>query len=215
MPHDSERQKAVLAELGWEPSAAAAHVGVAASGGVVTLTGHVTTHAEKHAAETAAVRVKGVKAVAEGLEVRLAPDMDRSGDAIAAAAVDRLAWGVSVPYDSVKVKVEKGWITLSGLVGWWYQEDAAEQDVRRLPGVRGVSNQATIKPKVNTLNVSGDIEHALHRTWFDPKPVHVGAEGGTVKLSGTVHSMHDRQVAAETAWSAPGATYVANDIAVI
>lgn len=215
MSQDSELQKAVLAELGWEPSVTAAHIGVAASAGVVTLTGHVTTYAEKHAAETAATRVKGVKAIAEELEVRLASNMSRSDDAIASAAVDRLAWDVSVPYDSIKVKVEKGWVTLSGQVEWWYQKDAAEQDVRRLLGVLGVSNHITIKPKVNALNLSNDIEHALHRSWFDPKTVHVSAENGTVRLTGTVSSMHDREIAGITAWSAPGATYVENDLAVI
>jgi osmotically-inducible protein OsmY len=205
----------VLAELGWEPSVTAAHIGVAASAGVVTLSGHVNSYAEKHAAETATARVKGVKAVAEKLEVRLASNMDRSDDAIAAAAVDRLAWDVSVPFDSVKVKVEAGWVTLSGQVDWWYQKDAAEQDIRRLLGVLGVSNQTTIRTKVDALNVSDDIKHALNRSWFEPKTVHVSAEGGKVRLTGTVRSIHDRQVAAETAWGAPGATYVENDLTVI
>lgn len=215
MSHDSDLQQAVLAELSWEPSVTAAHIGVTASGGVVTLTGHVKSYAEKHAAETATARVKGVKAVAEEIEVRLAFDTNRGDDAIAAAAVDRLAWDVSVPYDSIKVKVEKGWITLSGQVDWWFQKDAAEQDVRRLHGVLGVSNTTTIKPKVNAMGVSDDIKHALHRSWFDPNTIHVNADGGTVRLSGTVHTMHDRQIAAETAWAAPGATYVENNIAVV
>ncbi len=124
MSHDSDLQQAVLAELGWEPSVTAAHIGVAASAGVVTLTGHVRNYAEKHAVETAAARVKGVKAVAEELEIRLDAGTSRGDDAIAAAAVDRLAWDVSVPYDSVKVKVEKGWLTLSGQVNWRYQKAA-------------------------------------------------------------------------------------------
>ena len=215
MSHDSELQQAVLSELGWEPSVTAAHIGVAASAGVVTLTGHVKTYAEKHAAETAAARVKGVKAVAEELEIKFDTGMSRTDEAIATAAVDRLAWDVSVPYDSVKVKVEKGWVTLSGQVNWKYQKEAAEQDVSRLFGVLGVSNQTTIKAKVDTSNLSDDIKHALHRAWFDPKTVDVSAEGGRVKLTGTVHSMHDRLMAGDTAWAAPGATHVENDIAVI
>lgn len=215
MSHDSELQQAVLAELNWEPSVTAAHIGVTASGGIVTLTGHVQSYAQKHAAETATARVKGVKGVAEELEVRLAMDTNRGDDAIAAAAVDRLAWDVSVPYDRIKVKVEKGWVTLSGQVDWWFQKDAAEQDVRRLHGVMGVSNQTTIKPHVNALGVSDSIKVALHRTWFDPNTVHVHADGGTVRLSGTVHTLHDRQLAADTAWAAPGATYVENNIAVV
>lgn len=215
MSHDSDLQKSVLDELGWEPSVTAAHIGVAARAGIVTLTGHVKNYAEKHAAETAAARVKGVKAVAEELEVRLDTGMSRSDEAIATAAVDRLAWDVSVPYDSVKVKVEKGWITLSGQVEWQYQKEAAGQDVRRLFGVLGVSNHTTIKAKVDTSSVSDDIKHALHRSWFDPKTIDVSAQGGRIKLTGTVHSMHDRLMAGDAAWAAPGATHVENDIAVI
>ena len=113
MSHDSKLQQAVLAEFEWEPSVTAAHIGVTANKGVVTLTGHVENYAQKLAAETAARRVKGVKTVAEEVEVRLPFDETRGDDEIAAAAIDRLAWGVSVPRDSVKVKVEKGWVTLS------------------------------------------------------------------------------------------------------
>jgi osmotically-inducible protein OsmY len=216
MSQDSQLQQSVLAEFNWEPSVTAGHIGVTASAGVVTLSGHVDSYAEKHAAETAARRVKGVKAVAEEIEVRLAFDRERSDQDIAAAAIERLSWNVSVPKDSVQVRVENGWVTLTGQVDWWYQKEAAEQDIRPLHGVVGVSNQATIKPRVNTSNLSDDITHALHRSWFfDPQEVHVRADGGKVVLSGTVHSYHERQVAAETAWSAPGATDVVNDIAVV
>jgi osmotically-inducible protein OsmY len=116
----------------------------------------------------------------------------------------------------VKVTVANGWVTLTGEVDWWFQKEAAEHDVRPLHGVVGVSNQATIKPRVNTASLSDDITHALHRSWFfDPEAVYVHADGGNIVLSGTVHSYHERQVAAETAWSAPGATNVENDLAVI
>jgi osmotically-inducible protein OsmY len=216
MSHDSQLQQAVLAELSWEPSVVAAHIGVAANSGVVTLTGHVDNYAQKHAAEMAAGRVKGVKAVAEELEVRLPFDMKRGDDDIAAAAINRLVWDVSVPRDTVKVRAENGWVTLTGEVAWHYQKDAAEQDVHHLMGVIGVSNQITIKPQVNTVNISDDITHALHRSWFfDPKTITVSAQGGNIRLSGSVHTWHDRQVAAETAWAAPGATSVENDIAVV
>lgn len=182
----------------------------------MTLTGHVENYAEKLAAETAARRVRGVKAVAEEIEVRLPFEMTRGDDEVAAAAVDRLAWDVSVPRDSVQVKVEKGWVTLSGQLEWHYQKEAVEQNIRSLLGVVGVSNQMTIRPKVDTFNLSDDINHALHRSWFfNPDDIKVSAEGGRIRLTGTVHSPHDRQVAAATAWSAPGATNVENDIAVI
>jgi osmotically-inducible protein OsmY len=216
MSQDSQLQQSVLAEFDWEPSVTAGHIGVTASGGVVTLSGHVDSYAKKLAAETAARRVKGVKAVAEEIEVRLPFDSQRSDEDIATAAIDRLAWNVSVPKDSVTVKVESGWVTLTGQVDWWYQRDAVEQDIRPLHGVRGVSNQVTIKPRVNTATLRDDITHALHRSWFfDPEYVHVRAEGGKVVLTGTVHSLDERQVAVRTAWSAPGVTNVENDIAVI
>jgi osmotically-inducible protein OsmY len=216
MSNDNQLQQAVLAELKWEPSITAAHIGVTAKGGVVALTGHVESFMEKHAAETAAGRVKGVKAVAEEIEVRLPFDTKRGDEEIAAAAIERFSWDVSVPPDAVKVKVEKGWITLTGAVDWHYQKEAAEQDVRGLFGVVGVSNQTTINPKVNVSNLSDDITHALHRSvFFDPKEVTASAQGGKVTLTGTVHSWRDRQVAAATAWAAPGATAVENDIAIM
>lgn len=216
MSQDSQLQQSVLAELGWEPSVVAGHIGVTASAGVVTLTGHVDSYAHKHAAEAAAGRVKGVRAVAEEIEVRLPFDAKRSDEDIAAAAIQRLAWNVSVPKDSVKVKVEKGWVTLTGNVDWWYQRDASEHDVRPLHGVVGVSNQIAIKPRVNASRLGDDITHALNRSWFfDPANVHVRAEGGKVVLTGTVNSFHERQVAAQTAWSAPGATMVENDLTIV
>jgi osmotically-inducible protein OsmY len=149
MFNDSQLQQAVLAELKWEPSVTAAHIGVTAKGGVVALTGQVESYVEKHAAETAAGRVKGVKAVAEEIEVRLPLEKKRGDEEIAAAALGRLSWDVSVPRDAVKIKVEKGWITLTGEVDWHYQTQAAEQDVRGLLGVLGVSNQTTIKSRID------------------------------------------------------------------
>ncbi len=216
MSTDSKLQKAVLAALRWEPSVIAGHIGVVANAGVVTLSGHVESYAEKHAAETAAWSVKGVKAVAEEIEVRLPVETERSDEAIAQAAIERLAWDVSVPRGGTQVKVEKGWITLSGQVDWYFQRQAAEQDVHRLYGVVGVSNQITIKPRVDVSNISDDIMHAMNRSWFfDAKSINVTAKGGTVRLTGSVHSPHDRQLAAMTAWSSPSVTNVENDIAIV
>jgi osmotically-inducible protein OsmY len=213
MSKDNQLQQAVLAELNWEPSLSADHIGVMANAGIITLNGHVTTFGEKHAAEAAAGRVKGVKAVAEEIEVRLPFDAKRDDDDIAAAVVDRLSWDTFVPRDAVKVLVENGWVTLTGEVAWRYQKQAAEQNIRRLLGVVGVSNQIGIKLRVNAANLNDDIMHALHRSvFFDPKTISVSAEGGDIRLTGTVHSLHDRQVAAATAWSAPGACTVENDI---
>jgi osmotically-inducible protein OsmY len=216
MSQDTHLQLSVLAELEWEPSITAAHIGVTANAGVVTLTGQVESYAQKYAAETAARRVKGVLAVAEDLEVQVPFERKRGDSEIAAAIIERLAWDVSVPHKAVQVRVEKGWVTLTGEVGWHYQREAAEQDVRRLRGVVGVSNHISLKPRVDAGNISNDISCALHRSYFpDPDAITVTAEGGKVRLTGNVHSWHARQVAAETAWGAPGATDVENLLAVI
>jgi osmotically-inducible protein OsmY len=213
MSHDSELKQSVLDELKWEPSIDAAHIGVTARDGVVTLMGHVESYFQKSAAEMAAGRVKGVKGVAEEIEVKLHSSTKRGDDDIAKAAINRLSWNVSVPSDAIKVKVEKGWITLTGKVDWFYQMDAAEKDVRYLQGVTGVSNDVTIKTRVNTMDLSDAIGSALNRSWFyDSDNVSVSAEGGKVRLSGTVDTWYDREVAESTAWAAPGATSVENNI---
>lgn len=214
MFNDNELQHAVQDELSWEPSVSAAHIGVTAKAGVVTLSGHVRNFASKYAAERATRRVKGVMAVAEEIEVHLPSDVKRSDDEIAAAAIERLAWNVSIPRDAVKVKVEKGRVTLTGDVHSFYQKEAAQQDVRRLFGVIGVSNQIAIKARPDAITISDDIAQALHRSWFDPKMIKVSAQGGKVRLTGTVHSPYERRLAANTAWAAPGATSVENDISV-
>jgi osmotically-inducible protein OsmY len=216
MSDDRQLRESVEAELSWDPSITSAHIGVTASAGVVTLTGHVGSFVEKHAVEMAARRVKDVKAVADEIEVRLPFETQRADDEIAAAAIARLAWDVSIPADSVKVTVENGWLTLTGEVDWYYQKLAATQDLRPLMGVVGISDQTTIKPRIDTLNVRDDIMHALHRSWFfDPHTISVTAERGEIRLTGTVASMHERQLAAATAWAAPGATAVENDITIV
>jgi osmotically-inducible protein OsmY len=212
---DSQLQQAVLTELSWEPSVSSAHIGVTAKEGVVTLTGHVKNYAEKHAAERTASRVKGVKAIAEEIEVRLPLDAVRDDADIAEAALNRLAWDVSIPDDTIKVKVQKGWVTLTGEVDWHYQQEAAAQDVRRLLGVVGLSDQTTVKPTLNEANIRDSVILALSRSWANPANIEVSTEGGTVRLSGAVHSMHDRNLAAATAWAARGTTRVENNIAVV
>jgi osmotically-inducible protein OsmY len=214
MSHNNSLQQAVLTELNWEPSVIAAHIGVAANDGVVTLTGHVTSLAEKHAAEAAVHRVKGVRAVAEELEVRLASDAKRSDGEIASAALHALEWDVSVPRDSVGVTVERGLVTLNGEVDWFYEKQAAEQDLRRLVGVLGVSNQIKLK-SVSSSDVSEDIMDALSRSWFfDPQSIKVKAKGGKIWLNGTVRSPHEREIAAAAAWAAPGTTDVENELTI-
>ncbi len=214
MSHDTSLQRAVLAELNWEPSIPAGHIGVAAENGVVTLTGHVSSYAAKRAAETAAARVRDVKAVAEEIEVRIPAESRRDDSDIAAAAAQRLIWDVRVP-DGVQAVVDHGLLTLIGEVDWHFQKESARESVQGLQGVVAISNQIRIKPKVNVANLSDEIVHALHRSWFfDPKTVTVTAQDGIVHLTGVVHTPHERQVAATTAWSAPGVTDVRNEILV-
>jgi osmotically-inducible protein OsmY len=215
MSQDKQLQDSVMFELGWEPSIDAAHIGVAANAGVVTLTGHVESFPQKIAAERAAARVKGVKAVAEEIEVKLPYEVSRDDDSIAAAAVERLAWDSSVPPGAIEIRVEKGWVTLNGEVDWHFQKEAAAQAVRTLIGVVGVSNLIEIKPTVNADDVSQNITRALHRSWFyDPNSIVVSAQGGKIKLTGQVTTWNARDLAGTTAWSAPGATFVENDISV-
>jgi osmotically-inducible protein OsmY len=216
MSEDIILQDAVLAALRYEPGVDAAHVGVAAKHGVVTLSGHVSHFAEKQAAETAAAHVRGVKAVAEEIEVLLPFDARKPDDEIAAAALNRIAWDVALPADAVKIKVEQGWVTMTGTVGSHFQKEIAQDDIRRLRGVVGVSNHIAVKPCANKDGISDAITHALHRSWFfDGSPIRVSVDGGSVRLAGTVRSPHDRQLAAATAWNAPGVTDVENDIEIV
>jgi len=213
MNTDHKPKTDILAELAWEPSVSADHIGVTAKDGVVTLTGHVNTYWQKQAAETAAGRVQGVKALAEEIKIRLPIHVKRSDDEIAAAALSRLSWDISIPKDAVKVKVEKGYVTLTGQVDRHYQLESADSVIRSLGGVTGISNLISIKVRPDSTTISDDIRLALNRSWFfDDNDIMVSADGGKIHLTGTVDSWTDRQTAASTAWAAPGTTSVENDI---
>lgn len=214
MSTDTALKESVLTELRWEPSVNAAHIGVTAHDGVITLMGHVQTYAEKHAAEAAARRVRGVKSIAEEIEVKLSFDVKRSDEDIAAAIISRLAWDSTIPKDAVKSSVESGWVTLIGDVDWHFESEAAEQEVRRLWGVVGVTNHIKVRSRVNTYNLDQDITKALQRSWLDPSNVTVTADGGKVKLTGSVHSWSERMLAGKTAWAAPGTVAVENSLAI-
>ncbi len=214
MSDDSQLKQAVLDELQWEPSVNAAHIGVTAKDGVVTLMGHVETFTEKSAAEKATRRVNDVKAVAEEIEVRLPFNVKHGDDDIAAAALDRLKWESSIPKGAVKVQVEHGRVTLTGQIDWHYQAEAAVIAIRGLWGVVSVSNEITVKPKPNASAIRENIIKALDRSWFDPASIEVTASGGNVKLTGNVNSWYERDEAVSAAWAAPGTTSVENRLLV-
>jgi osmotically-inducible protein OsmY len=215
MKTDKELQHDVLAELEWEPSLDAAKIGVAADHGVITLNGSVRTYSERWRAETVSKRVFGVEAVANEIDVKL-PDRITPDDAnIAQRALSALDWNVAVPKGRVKLTVAQGWITLEGEVEWYYQKNAAEDAVRNLMGVRGITNAMVLRPRLQAGEVKDKIEAALRRNAeIDAKHISVEAHAGTVVLRGDVRSWAEHEDAVHAAWSAPGVINVEDHIAI-
>ncbi len=204
----------IIDELDFEPSIDSAGIAVAVVDGVVTLSGHVNSYAEKLAAERTVSRVKGVKAIAMELEVRLSSSPKTSDEEIAKRCLDILKWNVWTS-ETMKVKVEHGWVTLSGSVDWAYQRQAAERVVNRLSGVRGVSNLIAIKPALNASHIREKIEKAFFRNAeLEADRITVRADQGKVTLEGQVKTWHERQIAEQAAWAAPGVTSVEDRIRV-
>jgi osmotically-inducible protein OsmY len=213
MKTDAQLKIAVTSELEWDPSINATNVGVAVKDGVVTLTGHLDTYAEKHAIERAVQRVDGVRATAVELDVKLSPSHQRSDSEIAAVAESAFKWHALIPAERIRVKVEKGWVTLTGEVDWEYQRRNAEKAVRPLTGVVGVSNGITLKQQIAPANISNRIREALTRqAQREANNVEVTVSGSTVTLTGKVHSWAERSAVQGAAWSAPGISAVVNNL---
>jgi osmotically-inducible protein OsmY len=212
---DEQIQREVLAELKWDSRLQPNEIGVAVTDGVVTLTGTVDSFIKKWAAESATQRVRGVQAVANDIKVRLADDDQRNDSDIASAAARALEWDTLVPTGAVKITVSNGWVTLRGTVEWEYQRRAAERAVRRLPGVVGISNLVTVRPRSTPSDLKRKIKDALTRSAAtDAESIEITIDGDRVILDGTVRSWTEKHEAERVAWSAPGVTEVQNRIVV-
>jgi osmotically-inducible protein OsmY len=214
---DENSQREVIEELGWDARVQPNEIGVAVNNGVVTLTGWVDSYAKKWAAERAAHRVRGVRGVANDVEVRLDSAGERTDADIGVAVTRGLDWDAFVPTDRLDVTVANGWVMLRGEVEWEYQKRAAERAVRRLAGVRGVTKLIAVNPRVATAagHVEGEIRTALARSGvLDADRISVDVQDDLVALTGSVRRWMEREEAERVAWCAPGVTSVANQLVV-
>ena len=216
MKTNAELQKDVQDAIKWEPLLNAAEIGVTAKDGVITLTGVVDSYSKKIEAEDAAKNVAGVKAVVEKIEIKFSSSWGKKDDnEIASEVLSAFKWNWQVPNNKVKVKVEDGWVTLSGELEWNTQKEAAKDAVKNLLGVKGVSNTITIKSETQDQIEKRDIESALNRSWATmDKDIMVKVTDHNVKLSGTVNSWYQKDEAARIAWNAPGVWSVDNELIV-
>lgn len=213
MKTDIEIQKDVMAELNWVPSLHATEIGVAVRNGVVTLSGIVDTYYKKVLAEKAAKRINGVKAVAEEIEVKLDNHGKRNDTEIAEVVLNSLRWNSALNEDKLKVKVEKGWVTLEGECDWSYQRKAVTNTVQSLLGVVGITNNITIKQKISADVVKRKIKEAFLRSaTIDSDNIQIEILGNKVILNGKVNSYLEKKEAEKAAWLAPGANEIENKL---
>lgn len=210
MPTDTVLDQGVTDELRWDPVIQGSDIGVSVLNGVVTLTGSVRSRVAKDSAGAAALRIRGVRAVANELVVRLPVAHERTDGQIAQVVVQTLKWGAEIPEDKLQIRVENGWVVMEGEVDWHHQRLMAEEAVQRLVGVKGISNQVRVKA---TQPPPGDlkkrIEEALTRVLGEAaRSISVEVRGGNVILHGFVGTWHDSQLADRTVWKAPGVTQV-------
>ena len=210
---NTDLRQDILDELEFEPSLDAADIGVAVEDGTVTLTGHVPTYAQRRTAEKLVKRVKGVRAIAEGIEVRPYGSHVTADDEIAKRAAKALHWNAAVPRDGIQVRVEDGVITLMGKVRWHYEKTAAREAVQGLEGVRNIANQITIEPAASVPDVKKRIEDALKRdAELEAKNIQIKISEHKVTLDGKVRNWAERRAVERAAWSAPGVSAVTDNI---
>lgn len=210
---DSILKQRVLDELRWDTKVNEAHIGVTASDGSVSLIGHVTNFPEKFAAGEAAKRVRGVKAIADEIEVNLPTEYRRDDSSIAERIAHVLEWNISIPDNNIKAKVQGGLVTLNGEVEWHHQRFHIEQQVRHVAGIKGVSNHITLKKRVTTAEVKKKIEDALHRnSEQEAEQIKVSISGDTVTLEGQVKAFYERDLIKRAAWAAPGVRHIVDNI---
>jgi osmotically-inducible protein OsmY len=212
---DRTLKTTVIDELDWRPSVNAKDIAVGVDGGVVTLSGHVASYAEKYDVEKAVKRVSGVKALVDKVEVRLSGTGLMADDEIAKRVLQSLGWAATIPADKVQVQVENGWVTLTGELEWQFQSTAASAAARNLLGVKGVMNQITLKEKPTPVDVKTRIEGALRRSAeLEAKDIRVAVSGNEVTLDGKVRSWYERGRAEDAAWMAPGVRSVVDHLSV-
>lgn len=215
MKSDGQLQHDVLKELEWDPSVDHADIGVSVVDGVVSLNGYVKSYAEKLAAERAVRRVAGVSAIAEELKVRFASDPKTADHEIAKRIVDMFNWSSPVPEEGIHVKVEHGWVTLTGEVQWHYQSEEARRIVSGISGVTGISNNLQIAKHVSPPDIRQRIKEAFERQAdIDAAAVTISVDGDSVTLGGKVRAPYERRAAELAAWGAPGVTQVTDHIRV-
>jgi len=207
----------ILDELSFDPVVEAAHIGVVVDKGVVTLTGHVANYAEKLAADAAVRRVKGVRAVAEELEVRVPNHKKTADDEIATRAADILSWDSSLPKGRIRITVQRGWLYLEGEVDWQFQRTTAQDRVSRLTGVVGLVNNITIRNRPALPDIRRHIEEAFRRNAeIDAEQIQVAVQdGGRVVLKGNVHGWSERAAAENAVWGVSGVTKVESRLSIV
>ncbi|AHG48903.1 OsmY domain-containing protein (plasmid) [Rhizobium leguminosarum bv. trifolii CB782] len=211
--NDRKLRQDIIDELDFEPSVDAANIGVAVENGIVELTGHVATYLQKTRVEDVVRRVKGVTGIAQEVEVRPFGTNKTADDEIVKRALDLIKWNTAIPVDVVQVKVQNGWVTLTGNVEWQYQKNAASDAIKGLAGISGVANNIAVKPHASAFDVKQRIENALKRNAeVEAAAIKVNVLDGQVTLEGRVNLWSERNAAEHAAWSAPGVNLVVDRI---